>query len=418
MHSLPRMVRFLAALALLATAVAVTPTEASADVLPAPAVDGIYPMIFPVGGDTNYTNTFGAPRSGGRTHEGTDMMADKMVPVAAVAAGTIGWVSGTCCAMQITHDDGWASMYIHLNNDTPGTDDGLGYGIMPGLATGVHVEAGQLIGWVGDSGNAEWAGSHLHFELHAPDVGPISSFEHLNAAQGTAEGRDVAAYIDAGSRFFRPTVLGGFPDSQFYFGIPEDVPLMGDWNCDGLKTPAMYRPSNGFVYLTNTNQQGFADSDFFYGIPGDVPIAGDFDGDGCDTFAIYRPSERKIYVRNELGTGVADYSYSWGAVNGDKPFAGDFDGDGVDTVGFYRPWNALVYYRNSHDGGFADNQFFFGAPGDKIVAGDWDGDGDDTVAVYRPASRYLIVNQQNSYGPIDYSLWVGSYENVVVSTGS
>ena len=97
------------------------------------------------------------------------MMADKMVPVVAAAAGTIGWVSSTCCALEIEHDDGWSSMYIHLNNDTPGTDDGLGWGIMPGLERGVHVDAGQLIGWVGDSGNAEWTGSHLHFELHTPD---------------------------------------------------------------------------------------------------------------------------------------------------------------------------------------------------------------------------------------------------------
>jgi hypothetical protein len=77
-----------------------------------------------------------------------------------------------------------------------------------------------------------------------------------------------------------------------------------------------------------------------------------------------------------------------------------------------------VYYRNSHTSGLEDRQFFFGAPGDRIVAGDWDGDGDDTVAVYRPSSRYLIVNLENDWGPAEYSLWVGSYETVVVSTGS
>ncbi|MDH3606901.1 MAG: M23 family metallopeptidase [Acidimicrobiia bacterium] len=412
------MMRLVLALALLAGVVAATPTEVSADTLPAPAVGGIYPMVYPLAGEAHYTDTFGAPRSGGRTHEGTDLMADKMVPVLAAASGTISWVSSSCCALKIDHDDGWASMYIHLNNDTPGTDDGLGNGIVPGLERGSHVEAGQLIGWVGDSGNAEWTAPHLHFELHAPGIGPISPYQHLLVAQEGGTGLDVAAYVDAGSAFHQPLVLGGSPLNRFYFGIPGDAPLMGDWNCDGTNTPAMYRSSNGFVYLTNSNEQGFAESDFYYGIPGDVPIAGDWDGDGCDTFAIYRPSERKVYVRNELGTGIADYSYSWGAMNGDLPFAGDFDGDGIDTVGFYRPWNALVYYRNSHTSGTtADNQFFFGAPGDKIVAGDWDGDGDDTVAVYRQSSRYLIVNLDNNYGPIDHSIWVGNFENIVVSNG-
>ncbi|MBT8217467.1 MAG: M23 family metallopeptidase [Acidimicrobiia bacterium] len=409
------MLRLVAALAVVAAALA-APPPAAAEELPPPAVDGIYPLVFPVGGDNHYTDTWGAPRSGGRTHEGVDILADKMVPVVAAASGTIGWVSSTCCALEIDHDDGWSSMYIHLNNDTPGTDDGQGWGIMPGLERGVHVEAGQLIGWVGDSGNAEWTSSHLHFELHAPQIGPINPTPHVDAALGPAEGRDVAAFVDAGSRFHRPTVLGGVPD-RFYFGVPEDVALMGDWDCDGVKTPAMYRPSNGYVYLTNENAFGVAQLEFYYGIPGDIPLAGDWDGNGCDSFAIYRPSEGTVYARNSLGTGFADFSFDFG-VPGDQPFAGDFNGDGIDTVGMYRPWNALVYYRNANTTGPAEHQFFFGAPGDRIVAGDWDGDGDDSVAVYRPSIQYLIVNMENNTGPSEYSLWVGSFEAVVASTGS
>ncbi len=416
MRSLSGMLRLATAVAVLAAVLVAPSSPALAAEFPAPAVDGIYPMVFPVGGVTHFTNTFGAWRSVDRTHEGTDMMADKMVPVVAAASGTIGWVSSTCCAHEIEHDDGWSSMYIHLNNDTPGTDDGLGWGIMPGLVRGVHVEAGQLIGWVGDSGNAESTGSHLHFELHTPDGAAISSYEHLLEARGAAEGRDVAAYVDAGSRFYRPTVLGGAPE-WFYFGLPDDVPLMGDWDCNGTRTPAMYRASNGFVYLTNANEFGVAESEFFYGIPGDIPIAGDWNGDGCDTFAIYRPSEGKFYARNSLETGIADFSFTFG-VPGDQPFAGDFDGDGIDTVGMYRLRNGLVYYRNQNETGTADKQFFFGAPGDNIVAGDWDGDGDDTVAIYRPSTGYLVVNMENNTGPTEYSLWVGNYETVVASTGS
>ena len=48
----------------------------------------IYQMVFPVAGDNYYTDSWGAPRSGGRYHVGTDIMADKMVPVLAVASGT------------------------------------------------------------------------------------------------------------------------------------------------------------------------------------------------------------------------------------------------------------------------------------------------------------------------------------------
>ncbi len=146
----------------------------------------LYPLIFPVLGPNHYTDTFDASRSGGRIHQATDIMADKMVPVVAVADGTVGWmhdeIGGNCCAFALNHDDGWASWYIHLNNDTPGTDDGLGWGFADGIAPGVHVSAGQLVGWVGDSGNAEWVSPHLHFELHRPDGTKFNAYESLRAA--------------------------------------------------------------------------------------------------------------------------------------------------------------------------------------------------------------------------------------------
>jgi peptidoglycan hydrolase-like protein with peptidoglycan-binding domain len=131
-----------------------------------------YPMLFPVGGtdvyfaDDEYIG-FGACRGGcTRLHEGVDIMAPKGTEVYAVAAATVSWIGSNCCSVFLQHDDGWQSWYIHLNNDTPGTDDGLGWGIAAGIIPGARVAAGQLIGWVGDSGNAEDTAPHLHFELH------------------------------------------------------------------------------------------------------------------------------------------------------------------------------------------------------------------------------------------------------------
>lgn len=122
-------------------------------------------IVFPVVGDVSFTDTWGAPRSGGRTHEGTDIMGPKGLPVVAAADGVVSWIDGDCCHLAIDHGDGWSSWYIHLNNDTPGTDDGAGWGIADGITTGSEVKAGQLIGWVGDSGNAEWVAPGLHFEI-------------------------------------------------------------------------------------------------------------------------------------------------------------------------------------------------------------------------------------------------------------
>jgi murein DD-endopeptidase MepM/ murein hydrolase activator NlpD len=153
----------------------------------APGLDPVvYPMLFPVAGEHWFSRDFGDPRGPGRAHSGIDILAEKLTPVVAVADGTVRWMhaerGGECCALSIVHDDGWRSRYIHLNNDTPGTDDGRGYGIARGLRLGSRVRAGQVIGFVGDSGNAEATAPHLHFELLRPDGSAVDAFDSLQAA--------------------------------------------------------------------------------------------------------------------------------------------------------------------------------------------------------------------------------------------
>jgi Tol biopolymer transport system component len=192
---------------------------------------------------------------------------------------------------------------------------------------------------------------------------------------------------------------------SFYYGNPGDFPIVGDWDCDGDATPGMYRQSDGFVYLRNSNTQGAADIRFFFGNPGDIPIVGDFNGNGCDTVSIYRPSEGRAFIINQLGKnngglGVAEFSYFFGNP-GDKPFVGDFDGNGIETIGLHRESTGFVYFRNSHTQGVADNEFFFGDPGDRLVADDWNGDGSDSPGVYRPSDRTFYLRYTNTQGNAD-----------------
>jgi hypothetical protein len=195
-------------------------------------------------------------------------------------------------------------------------------------------------------------------------------------------------------------------ETHFYYGNPGDVPFMGDWNCDGVDTPGLFRISDAFAYLRNSNSQGIADIRFFFGNPSDIPLAGDFNGDGCDTLSIYRPSQQRFYIINALGAnngglGAAEYSFQFGNP-GDKPFVGDFDGDGIDEVGLHRESTGLVYYRNTLTTGNADNQFFFGDPGDRFIAGDWGQvDGVDTPGLFRPSNTTLYFRHTNTQGNAD-----------------
>ncbi len=196
----------------------------------------------------------------------------------------------------------------------------------------------------------------------------------------------------------------GGTTTSFFYGNPGDSPFMGDWDCDGIDTPGLYRRSDGYVYLRNSNTQGIADVEFFFGDPGDLPVAGDFDGDGCDTVSIYRPAEARFYVIDRLGSGnaglgAADVSFTFGDP-GDSPVAGDFDGDGVDEAGLHRPSTGLVYYREAVRRAETADQFVFGNPGDVVLAGDWDGDGTDTVGAYR-FGTYLLQDVNDGGGATD-----------------
>ena len=148
-----------------------------------PCIPFVYGMLSPVAGRAQVISGFAQPRPGDRLHKGADVAGPKLTPVYAVSAGVVIWTGPECCSLAIQHPDGWTSYYIHLNNDSYGTDDGLGYGIAPGITVGSEVAEGQFIGWIGDSGNAEETVPHVHFELRMPDGRAIDVVPSLGAAR-------------------------------------------------------------------------------------------------------------------------------------------------------------------------------------------------------------------------------------------
>jgi parallel beta-helix repeat protein len=225
----------------------------------------------------------------------------------------------------------------------------------------------------------------------------------------SAGGGDSVVLVDGGGRFdVWVDPVPGSGVGRVVFGDVGDVPLMGDWDCDGVDSPGVFRASTGHVFVRNSVSSGTADRVFAFGVPGDVPLAGDFDGDGCDSVSLYRPSTGRVYVSNALVGGAAEYSFFFG-VPGDAAFAGDFDGDGVDTVGVYRASTGRVYFRDSLTAGVAEFDFAFGIPGDRVFVGDWDGDGVDSVAAYRPSNGVVYLKNSHGTGVADSSISVGSY---------
>jgi predicted outer membrane repeat protein len=204
-----------------------------------------------------------------------------------------------------------------------------------------------------------------------------------------------------GALFLKNSNITGYADIQINYGLAGDYPVVGDWDGNGTVTIGIYR--NGSFYLRNSNTIGFADIVFAFGLPGDQPIAGDWNGDGIDTIGVYRNGT--FFLRNDNSNGAPSASFALG-IPGDVGIAGDWDGNGTDTTGVFRPSNGALYLKNTNATGFADIQINYGLPGDKPVTGDWNGDGIDTIGIYRNGTFYLRNTNTIGFADIVFALGI------------
>lgn len=124
-------------------------------------------MACPIAAPNSFIDSWGYPRSGGRTHEGTDMMAAMGAPVVAITNGTITFEGTGITAgkwLILSGDDGHSYYYMHNQSN---------------LVSGGRVKAGHLIATVGDTGNAIGGPPHVHFEYHPNGGGPVNPYPLL-----------------------------------------------------------------------------------------------------------------------------------------------------------------------------------------------------------------------------------------------
>jgi hypothetical protein len=218
------------------------------------------------------------------------------------------------------------------------------------------------------------------------------------------------------------------------FGTDEALPVVGDFNGDGVSEIAVFVNGEWFIDI---NGNGRWDEDDLWarlGTEGDRPVAGDWDADGKDDIGIYGPAwprdpwaiarepglpdpanfptdpagMRKNFPPTEeeatsggrtlkrTSSGAPrfdriDHVFHYGAP-GDAPVAGDWNGDGVRQIGVFHggQWNLDL----NGDGRFTDvdASFQYGQAGDLPVTGDFNGDGIDEIGVYRAGRWILDVN--------------------------
>jgi murein DD-endopeptidase MepM/ murein hydrolase activator NlpD len=147
------------------------PTAAALGLIPSLAELGLPTLqAFPVQGRCGFTDSWHAPRPGGRLHEGVDIIGARGLAIYAVADGVItrmltgGTLSGN--SIRLTIADGTYFFYAHLD------------GFAAGLAAGQTVRAGQIIGYLGSTGSTS---NHLHFEVHPKGGAAVNPYPIVKA---------------------------------------------------------------------------------------------------------------------------------------------------------------------------------------------------------------------------------------------
>ena len=353
---------------------------------------------FPVLGSSSYSNDFDAPRASGK-HNAIDIIAKKGQKIVAATGGIIQYVEYPQRSTQgymivIQTSSGYRYYYIHLNNDTPGTDNGNGspkFTFAPGVGPGSPVARGQLLGYVGDSGNAESTVPHLHFEVHNGNDTAINPFNSLRNAERISTPKTTPARNDE--------IL---PYGQTTIGLNVAV---GDIDFDGTRDTVVGTGEKAIarVKIYSADKRKLADfypfgsKDYQDGV--DVAV-GDVDGDGKLEIitAGRRPDGSRVAVFKYNSGSIQKYSeflvYS-GVRSIPRVTSEDINNDGTDEIitgtGIGQNPRANIFsgtgQRISKFSAFGDN--FQG--GIDVAVGDVSGTSDKEIIISRLSSGTSLI---------------------------
>ena len=218
---------------------------------------------------------------------------------------------------------------------------------------------------------------------------------------------------------------------ESFFGVPNGIPVAGDFNGDGFTELGIYFEGQWFIDINGNGRWDENDLWAKLGYKNDQPVTGDWDGDGKDDIGIFgvawpgdpiaiarepglpdrenRPTGEKknippepdkrierrramqLKANGRTRSDVIDHVFHFGGA-GDRAVTGDWNGDGISTIGVFV--NGRWRLDLDGNGKFTDKDIKaeFGESGDIPIVGDFNGDGVDEIGVYRNGVFYLDTN--------------------------
>ncbi len=233
------------------------------------------------------------------------------------------------------------------------------------------------------------------------------------------------------------------------FGLPDGIPVTGDFNGDGVDEIAIFR--RGHFYLDLNGNGRWDDEDLWarLGDEFDLPVTGDWNGDGKDDIGIFGPawpgdpqalaietglpdlrnqvlplpkpknvppkpqeatSGLRLLRHTATGTtraDVIDHVFLYGA-GVQIPVTGDWSGDGIKNIGVFRDGRWRLDADGDGRWSKGDRVFEYGAAGDLPVVGDFDGDGTDEIAVFRGGQWIVDLDGNHEMDAHDAVFSLGS----------
>jgi protocatechuate 3,4-dioxygenase beta subunit len=237
-------------------------------------------------------------------------------------------------------------------------------------------------------------------------------------------------------------------DPPVLFGLPEAIPVVGDWNGDGVDEIAIFYKGEWFLDLNNNGQWDAADLWAKLGSETDKPVVGDWDGDGKDDIGIFGPEwpgdprhlehepglpdpenqrtkpdpknvppdpekacdgERlmRLTAQGQERADLIDHVFRFGGST-DVPIAGDWNGDGIRSVGVFR--HGKWHFDMDGDGRWSDGDKTaqFGEKGDIPVVGDFNGDGIEEIGIYKNGQWIIDTNGNLQIDDADQRINLGT----------